>query len=62
MSHALDPLPETPQTERRGLRYAGRKAAEESVGWRIPLHCNTVKTCFSDNIFLSIGSEPHKWR
>jgi hypothetical protein len=32
MGRALDPLPEKPQTERRGLRYTGRKAAEESVG------------------------------
>jgi hypothetical protein len=35
------------------------KAADRKNGG---LHCNTVKSRFSNNIFLWTGSEPHKYR
>src|SRR5208283_4427604 len=38
--------------------HTGRKAAEESAGWRIPLHCKFVIPCFLSKLFVARAGCP----
>jgi hypothetical protein len=38
--------------------YTGRKAVEESAGWRIPRHCKFVVPCFLCKLFVARASRP----